>query len=164
MDKYRVSIKEKEYLIEVEGDHVWVDGNEVYAGIHFLNDSGLFMIERDEGKREFFLRQDEEDTYQITTRGLQTEVLVQPSNRQGKKQAKKKNTGIVSAPIPGAISEVLVKEGETVEADQILVVLESMKMLMEFRAPSAGTVEKVLVEKGQMVEKGDELVRLKVKE
>jgi biotin carboxyl carrier protein len=42
----------------------------------------------------------------------------------------------------------------------VLVVLESMKMLMEFRSPFAGIVEKVQVAKGQNVEKGDEMVRL----
>jgi len=41
------------------------------------------------------------------------------------------------------------------------VVLESMKMLMEFRAAFAGVVEKVLVSEGQMVEKGIEMVRLR---
>ena len=47
------------------------------------------------------------------------------------------------------------------EANQVLVVLESMKMLMEFRSPFAGTVEKILVTKGNGVEKGDEMVRIK---
>jgi biotin carboxyl carrier protein len=50
--------------------------------------------------------------------------------------------------------------GDPVDANQVLVVLESMKMLMEFRAPFAGIVEKVQVVKGQNVEKGDEMVRL----
>ena len=39
--------------------------------------------------------------------------------------------------------------------------LESMKMLMEFRAPFAGAVEKIFVEKGQKLEKGDEMVSIK---
>jgi biotin carboxyl carrier protein len=48
-----------------------------------------------------------------------------------------------------------------VEKDQVLVVLESMKMLMEFKAPIPGKVEKVAVSKDQKLEKGDEMVRIK---
>ncbi len=55
---------------------------------------------------------------------------------------------------------VNVAEGESVETNQILVVLESMKMLMEFRSPFAGLVEQILVAKGQSVEKGTEMVKL----
>lgn len=160
MEKYRVFIGEKEYLVAVEGERVWFDGVEVYAGIHFLNDNGLFMIEHDEGKREYHIKLREEDTYQLTTRGLQVDTVVQPLRRRGKKQTDKKNAGAIMAPIPGVVMNVLAVEGQEVESNQILVVLESMKMLMEFRAPFAGLVEKVLITAGNRVEKGDEMVRL----
>jgi pyruvate carboxylase subunit B len=161
MEKYRVYIGEKEYLVEVEGDRVWFDGQEVYAGIHFLNDSGLFMIERDEGKREFHIKLREEDTYQVTTRGLQVDTIVQPLRKRGKKQAEKKAEGDIRAPIPGVVMQVAVAPGDTVAPNQVLVVLESMKMLMEFRAPFAAAVEQVQVVKGQGLEKGDPMVILK---
>ena len=161
MEKYRVQIEGKEYLVEIEGDRVWFDGREVYAGIHFLNDDGLFMIERDEGKREFYIKPREEDIYQVTTRGLQTEVVVEPEKQRRRKSKQKKEAGMITAPIPGVVMDLKAAEGDQVDANQVLVVLESMKMLMEFRAPFAGTVEKVLVSKGQSVEKGDGMVALK---
>jgi len=105
MEKYQVQINNKEYLIEVEGDRIWLDGQEIHAGIHFLNDNGLFMIERDEGKREFHIvKLKEEDTYQVTTRGLQTDIIVQPLRKRVKREADKKNANIISAPIPGLLS------------------------------------------------------------
>jgi biotin carboxyl carrier protein len=161
MEKYRVIIEGKEFLVEIEGDRVWFDGTEVYAGIHFLNDDGLFMIERDEGKREFHIKPRDEDTFQVTTRGLQTEVVVEPEKRRRKKPEEAADSGMIKAPIPGVVMSVAVSEGAPVEANQVLVVLESMKMLMEFKAPFAGIVEKIQVVKGQNVEKGDEMVRLK---
>ena len=82
MEKYRVLIEGKEYLVEIEGDRVWFDGQEVYAGIHFLNDDGLFMIERDESKREFHIKPKDEDTFQVTTRGLQTDAMVEPEKKR----------------------------------------------------------------------------------
>jgi biotin carboxyl carrier protein len=54
-----------------------------------------------------------------------------------------------------------VREGETVEAGQGLVVVEAMKMENELRATVAGVVEHVRVKAGDRVEKGAELVTLK---
>lgn len=161
MEKYRVFIGDKEYLVEIEGDQVWFDGQEVYAGIHFLNDEGLFMIERDEGKREFHIKSYGDDSYQLTTRGLQKETIIHPEKKQRSKLEEKKDVGTIHAPIPGVIMNVAVLEGDKVDANQVLVVLESMKMLMEFRAPFKGIVERVIISKGQSVEKGDEMIRVK---
>jgi len=165
MEKYRVFIKENEYLIEIDGDRIWIDGQQVYAGIHFLNEDGLFMIEKDAGKREFHIKPKEGDTYQVTTRGLQVDAVIQPEKgRRGKRPTEKKEAGLITAPIPGVVMNVLVKEGDLIEKDQVLVVLESMKMLMEFRAPFEGVVENLALSKGQSVEKGDEMVRIKIRE
>ncbi len=160
MDKYRVFIGENEYLIEIDGERVWIDGQPAYIGIHFLNENGLFMVEKDSGKREYHLKPQEDGSYRITTRGLQVDAVVEPEKGKTRKRAEKKETGAIDAPIPGVVMNVLVAAGDSVELNQVLVVLESMKMLMEFRAPVAGVVEKVSVSKGQKVEKGDEMVRI----
>jgi len=161
MEKYRVFISGKEYLVEIENDRIRFDGQEVFAGIHILNEDGLFMIERDKGKREFHIKPRDEDTYQVTTRGLQVETVVQTEKKRKKRLEEKKNAGTISAPIPGVVMNVAVSEGDHVEANQMLVVLESMKMLMEFHAPVEGIVEKVLVTKGQNLEKGDMMIRFR---
>ncbi|MFH1446874.1 MAG: acetyl-CoA carboxylase biotin carboxyl carrier protein subunit [Chloroflexota bacterium] len=162
MEKYKVFIRENEYLVEIDGDRIWIDGQRVNAGIHFLNENGLFMIEKDADKREFHIKPKEGDTYQVTTRGLQVDVVVQSEKgRRRKRRAEKKEAGVITAPIPGVVMNVLIEIGNTVEHNQVLVVLESMKMLMEFRAPFEGQVEKVAVIKGQKMEKGDEMVRIK---
>lgn len=64
------------------------------------------------------------------------------------------------APIPGAITEVFVKEGDAVTYGQTLVTLEAMKMLNPLRAPRAGTVKKVYVEVGQVVKSREALVEI----
>lgn len=164
MEKYRVNIGDKEYLVEIDGEHVRIDGQEVYAGIRFLNEDGLFMVEKEAGKREFHIKPQGEGSYRVTTRGLQVDAQIEPEKGRGRKRAGKEgkqDAGLISAPIPGVVMNVLVKEGDTVEGNQVLVVLESMKMLMEFRAPFAGMVEKVAVSKGRKLEKGDEMVRIK---
>lgn len=64
------------------------------------------------------------------------------------------------APIPGAITELFVKEGDAVVYGQTLVTLEAMKMLNPLRAPRAGVVKKVYVEVGQVVKSREALVEI----
>jgi biotin carboxyl carrier protein len=68
--------------------------------------------------------------------------------------------GILTAFIPGTITEVFVEEGQKVEEGSPLVVLEAMKMLNEIRAPFTGEVKTVSVEKGQRVAKNQVLVEI----
>ncbi|MDR0580130.1 MAG: biotin/lipoyl-binding protein, partial [Campylobacteraceae bacterium] len=60
----------------------------------------------------------------------------------------------VKAELPGSVSKVFVKEGESVKEGQILFLLEAMKMETEISAPKSGTVVKVFVSQGQAVEGG----------
>jgi biotin carboxyl carrier protein len=64
---------------------------------------------------------------------------------------------IVSAPMPGTILGVSVKEGETVKAGQTIFVLEAMKMESDIVAPVAGTVVGITVAKGASVSAGSVL-------
>ena len=60
----------------------------------------------------------------------------------------------VTAPMPGNILSVSVKEGDTVKEGQQLMILEAMKMENEILAPCAGKVTSVAVNKGSTVESG----------
>ncbi len=66
----------------------------------------------------------------------------------------------VTAPLPGSVWEIKVAEGDQVEEDQVVIVLEAMKMENEILTDFAGTVSKILVEKGQTVKAGDPLVEI----
>ena len=66
----------------------------------------------------------------------------------------------VAAHITGTVWEIRVSVGDAVQEEQVLVVLESMKMEMPVESPAAGTVARVLVEKGQAVEEGEVLLSL----
>jgi biotin carboxyl carrier protein len=56
--------------------------------------------------------------------------------------------------------KVEVSEGERVKQDQLLVVLESMKMEIPVEAPGPGRVDRIAVSDGQSVEEGDLLLTL----
>jgi biotin carboxyl carrier protein len=60
----------------------------------------------------------------------------------------------VKAPMPGNILEVRVKDGQAVQAGDVLFILEAMKMENEIMAPAAGIVSGVAVQKGSAVATG----------
>lgn len=68
--------------------------------------------------------------------------------------------GKVESPMPGNIIAVHVKEGDIVEANQAVVVIESMKMQNEIVAPCNGQVIKVGCAVGEQVNFGDLLVEI----
>ena len=63
----------------------------------------------------------------------------------------------IVAPMPGKVVRLLVKAGDHVEAGQVLLVVEAMKMQNEIRSPKSGIVERVLAKEGQPVNAGEVL-------
>lgn len=66
----------------------------------------------------------------------------------------------IDAPMPGKIVKVVVEEGQSVKAGDVLLVLEAMKMQNEITADADGTVKAVNVEAGQNVKVKESLVIL----
>jgi len=66
----------------------------------------------------------------------------------------------VLAPLPGTVINVNVSEGDQVNANQVLLIFEAMKMENEIVAFRAGTVIKVHVAKGDVLESGEVVVTL----
>ncbi|WMM25428.1 DUF2118 domain-containing protein [Tissierella sp. MB52-C2] len=67
---------------------------------------------------------------------------------------------VVEAPMPGNIWKIEVKEGDTVKAGDILLILEAMKMENEILAPRDGVVASINTTQGATVNTGDKLVVL----
>ncbi|WP_461205244.1 pyruvate carboxylase [Clostridium sp. DL1XJH146] len=67
----------------------------------------------------------------------------------------------IGASIPGTVLKVLVKEGDIVEENTSLVIIEAMKMETNITSSSKGIVEKVYVKEGGQVKSGELLIKLK---
>ncbi|MCT7466200.1 biotin attachment protein [Aliarcobacter cryaerophilus] len=61
------------------------------------------------------------------------------------------------APVNGNVWKILVKEGDRVEKDQQIMILEAMKMEIDVVAPVSGTISKILTEPSKAVEEGQAL-------
>ena len=66
----------------------------------------------------------------------------------------------ITAPLPGVITSIEVKEGDAVKAGQTVIVMEAMKMANNITAESDGVVKAILVAQGAQVQSGDALIEI----
>ncbi|MEW6452360.1 MAG: acetyl-CoA carboxylase biotin carboxyl carrier protein subunit [Pseudomonadota bacterium] len=66
----------------------------------------------------------------------------------------------VVSEMTGTIWKIQKSVGDAVEQDEILIIIEAMKMEIPVMAPEAGTVAEILVEEGAMIADGDVVMRL----
>ncbi len=83
-----------------------------------------------------------------------------PRRRGGGTRRAAVSEGAITAPMQGTIVKVLVEEGQEVETDQPVCLLEAMKMESEIRARKNGVVSQVHVQSGQAVRSGEPLITL----
>jgi len=115
-------------FVSLHDNHCVFIENGVRQTLHFAFDDKTLYL--DDGTGHFIL----EDTTQ------------QPAAVAGGA-----GSGQVKASMDGAIVDVLVKVGDTVEAGQTLVVIEAMKMEHPLKAGIGGTVTAISCEPGQQV-------------
>ncbi|HVA36587.1 MAG TPA: acetyl-CoA carboxylase biotin carboxyl carrier protein subunit [Candidatus Dormibacteraeota bacterium] len=66
----------------------------------------------------------------------------------------------VKADIAGSIWKITSSVGDRVNADDVLVIMESMKMELQVTAPEPGTVKEIHVNEADMVQEGDTIVTI----
>ena len=66
-------------------------------------------------------------------------------------------TQTIRSDITGTVWKIVVGEGAALEADDTIMILESMKMEIPVIAPEAGRVVKLLIEEGAAVREGQEI-------
>lgn len=65
---------------------------------------------------------------------------------------------MVKSNMAGTVWKILVKPGDTVDAGQDVLILESMKMEIPISSDAAGTVRSVKVKEGDFINDGDVVV------
>lgn len=98
-------------------------------------------------------------SYSVTVNGTKYEVTVEetPDAAPAKKGARASGTE-VKAPLPGSVISYKVREGGAVKKNDVIIVIEAMKMENEIVAPCDGVVSTICVNEGSTVNAGDVLL------
>ncbi|WP_454689234.1 acetyl-CoA carboxylase biotin carboxyl carrier protein subunit [Achromobacter aloeverae] len=66
----------------------------------------------------------------------------------------------IEAVTTGKVWKIEVQPGSPVQADDVVMILESMKMEIPVQAPATGVISKILVQEGDLVEEGQAVAEL----
>lgn len=99
----------------------------------------------------------EVDNFVVEFRPYTTELTQKFVNRKPWKP--KDETKIISF-IPGTIEKIFIKEGDHVEENQHLMILEAMKMKNIVFAPMAGKIDKINAIEGERVPKNMVIIEI----
>jgi biotin carboxyl carrier protein len=102
-------------------------------------------------------------TYSVLVNSNTYEVKIannldQLISKMGFSQGTNKQINKIKAPMPGLILDVMVKEGQTVQEDDALLILEAMKMENVIVSQREGTIKTISVKKGDAVDKNNLLI------
>lgn len=160
MTLYNVTIGTHQYKIEISNRKLKINGEAIQAALVELGENGLFLLKKGLEKRELLVKQLGNSQYILNADGKHAVVKVKKDNGRQQHKTETAAEGDLNAPISGIVVKVNVGAGDTVEKDDVVVVLESMKMQMLMRAPIGGTVVSVHVEPGAQLAKGDPMVKI----
>ena len=101
---------------------------------------------------------DKQDTKQEEKKG-ESEAADSGSSKPAEKAGKATTHALPDLGVDEAqVAEIMVSVGDTVSADQSILLIESDKASVEVPAPEAGKIEKILVEAGDMVANGQDFI------
>ena len=154
--------KEFGYLVRM-GSHIFFNGMAVGETTKVNIEDGKTLVIKYLGLGD--RNEDGTRTVQFELNGMRREIDVPDPQAAdtGKKvvMADLNDKGQVGASIPGMVSKISVKKGETVKENQVLATIEAMKMETSVVARMDGTVEEVLIEPGRSVKAGELLFTIK---
>jgi pyruvate carboxylase len=115
----------------------------------------LYVSEPDEnGMRQVFFKLNGQ------TRAVEVKDKSLQSTKVAHKKVEKDNE--VGSPLQGKLSKVLVKNGDVINKNTPLFIIEAMKMESTVTSPAAGKVQKVHLKNGVMVQQDDLIIELEI--
>jgi biotin carboxyl carrier protein len=145
--KYSVTIKHKSYVVEIED----INARPVIAHVEGQRFEVIPDIDPvgSANKPEF-----------LTTIGSKSKKeTMEVKSFDLRKPDPNQNGSELTAPLPGTVIELFVKEGDLIEAGQVIVIIEAMKMKNSIRSTRAGKISEVLTSVNQTVAHKQVLVK-----
>jgi biotin carboxyl carrier protein len=170
-EKYLMRLGDALREVEVEegpkGLRVRINNRWHTISLEQIGYTGLFSLIVDNHPHEFFA-EERSGGFDIVIGSRAYSVLTEtPEKRAAPVPARpvaaepsEAGDWLVLSPMMGVVREIRVSQGDTVEAGDILVVIEAMKMNNDLKAQRSGRVQKVYVSPGERVEQGRALLLL----
>jgi len=155
--KYKTTVGDQEFAIEINCDgEVCVDGCCLPVDFRWLEGNSIFSLLMDHASFEALV-EERQDGYNVLLGGRMFNVRVEDERMLRLKQDSQgfplpSGEIAIKSPLPGLVVAVPVSVGQPVQAGDVLVILESMKMENELRAPRDGKVSSVRVQAKQNVD------------
>ncbi len=168
--KLLIKVNNKEYQIEAkkEGEKInFIFNDEIYNAEIKESAPGLFSILFEKGtQREILANKIANNSFNFYINAKEYPVTILDNLSIEKEKFKKVEKKIegwkIKAQIPGKIVKILKKEGEIVEKDEGVLIMEAMKMQNEIKAPEKGKIKKIYVREMEAVESGSILVESEI--
>ena len=164
--KYFVTIGGTVHEVALDGEQVTIDGERVVARIEDIPGTPMQLLTVGDRQEKVYARKGaDRGSFEVSLGGFRfaLEALDERSRvirELSGAASKARGPAHLTAPMPGLIVRVAVKEGDQVRAGQGLVVMEAMKMENELRAGTDAVVKRVVAAPGSAVEKGALLLEL----
>jgi biotin carboxyl carrier protein len=147
VNKFQLVLEGVSYEIERKGDLLLVNGQEFPWSINgnTVNVSGNAHLVQVQGHSASV----DGIAYPIEAQGLGEP---RPGKARKAAAAAGDEAGAIIAIMPGLVIKINKKEGDRVEAGEVVFILEAMKMQNELHAKRAGIIKQINVKQGESVE------------
>ncbi len=162
---YKVNINENTYQVDLINGITQVDEEQVLLDIEKVGENSYHILS---DHQSYFLQvlslDPDKKLINVKINGSTISLSLQDRYdlllaKLGMDKTTSTEANELSAPMPGLILEIRVKEGDEVSKGDPVVVLEAMKMENVIKSPGSGTVMAIAVKTGDNVEKNQVLIR-----
>jgi biotin carboxyl carrier protein len=161
---YKATVNNKTFDIEKQSDDFMVNGELFQWDLSKISEGYFHILHQQNSYRAEVVKMDAATktclikingrTYPVELKD-KFDLLLEKMGMNSQAASKVNN---IKAPMPGLIIDLKVKVGDVVKANDVLLILEAMKMENIIKSPGEGNVKSVKVKKGDSVEKGQVLI------
>ena len=170
VESFNSALIEKDLKIDCSDENILTYAMFPEIGLAFLehqSDPGFFETEPadilEQTDSSYLVSIDDKEYSVVVKSNNSVEIngsSVKSANEQPSHSAQAGSGSIINAPLGGNIFKVITQEGQSLEPDSTVLILEAMKMETEIKSPKAGVVTKIFVKPGDSVKPGDPLFEI----
>lgn len=162
----KLKINEKELVINATNEGAIKINKELEDfNISKINNERYHIIYQDKSFDITIIKQSTKH-YRLNVNGINYEVEIINFHQKlldilGISSSKNQQKKEVIAPMPGKVLEVFVKEGDVINENDSLLILEAMKMENNIKSPMTGEIKAVRIHQNDTVQKNELLITFK---